>query len=81
MQRSNDYKEDTMTQYRSEYRINKKGSECFRSSSYEETRRKFAELSVKRPNVYTMESRRVMVDKHGVTMTDGSGKPLWGCWS
>lgn len=69
-----------MTKYRSEYRINKKGAECFRSGSYEETRRKYEELSAKRPNVYTMQCRRVQLDKYGVELTDGTGRPSWSCW-
>lgn len=69
-----------MQQYRSEYRINKKGAECFRSSSYEECRKKFAELSVKRPGIYSMQCRRIQVDRYGVLITDGAGRPLWSCW-
>lgn len=69
-----------MTTYRSEYRITKKGAECFRSTSYEETRKKYAELSVKRPDVYAMQCRRVQVDRYGSPIICG-GKPLWSAWN
>ena len=41
---------------RYEYRINKKGSECFRTEIYQEAKQKLDELNAKRP-VYTMQSR------------------------
>ena len=67
--------------YKSEYRINKKGAECFRTTDGEKAHAKFKELSAKRPGIYTMQSRTVYLTRHGVELTDSSGRPLWSAWS
>ena len=64
-----------------EYRLNKKGAECFRTISEETVIGKFKELSAKRPNVYTMQRRYVQLDRYGVELHDLSGRPLWSCWA
>lgn len=69
-----------MTKERYEYRINKKGCECFRFSNFEQAREKMDELSAKRPGIYTMQSRTCRANKYGVLETDGLGRPLWTCW-
>ena len=67
--------------HHTEYRINKKGAECFRTMCEEIAMDKFNELSAKRPNVYTMQRRYVPLDKYGVELHDLSGRPLWSCWA
>lgn len=70
-----------MVKYRSEYRINKDGAECFRSGSYELIQQKLAELKEKYPRVkYTTQSRRVRLDKNGVSLRDWKGRPDWSPW-
>ena len=69
-----------MTQI-TEYRINKKGSECFRTRDGKEARARLEALSSKRPGVYTIQYRSVPITKYGVMYTDLSGNPLWSCWS
>ena len=66
--------------YRHEYRINKKGSECFRTESFEIAQNKMQELSKNRPGVYTMQERHCALNKVGALLTDGCNKPLWTCW-
>lgn len=68
-----------MTAYKTEYRINKKGAECFRTENYEIAKAKLATLSAKRSGVYTMQRRSVQLDRYGVAHTDASGHPLWSC--
>lgn len=67
------------TQYAAEYRINKKGAECFRATSYEVAKLKLDELNAKRP-IYTMQCRTVQVDRYGVKAADSSGNIIWSCW-
>ena len=43
--------------YIEEYRINKKGCECYRSEFGDEAREKLAALQAKKPGVYTMQTR------------------------
>jgi len=67
-------------QSRSEYRINKKGRECFRSESFEQAREKLDELEKHRPGVYTMQWRSCPCNKVGALETDGAGRPIWSAW-
>lgn len=69
-----------MMAYKTEYRINKKGAECFRTESYEIAKAKLDTLSAKRCGVYTMQERSVQLDRYGVVLTDCSGHPLWSSW-
>ena len=57
---------------RHEYRINKKGAECFRTDDLETCRAKLEELNSKRP-IYTMQYR---------TMHYGGyiDNPHWSSW-
>lgn len=48
-----------------QYRINKKGAECFRTGSREEAEAKLKELSAKRPGIYTMQKRETRIDRYG----------------
>ena len=68
-----------MTKYIDEYRINKKGAECFRTRNYSEAKEKLDALNAKRP-IYTMQSRSCQMDRYGVMMSDASGTPLWSMW-
>lgn len=64
-----------------EYRINKKGAECFRTRNYEEAREKLAALQARKPNgVYTLQSRHISLDRHGFMETGPSGKLCWSIW-
>ena len=62
--------------YHYQYRINKKGCECFRTGSREEAEAKLAELSAKRPGIYTMQRRYVRCNRYGVEERDLE-KALW----
>ena len=65
-----------------EYRINKKGAECFRSDNLERAKEKLSELKAKKPNgVYAMQSRSCRVDRFGVKERDYMGRPAWGIWN
>ena len=66
--------------FRTEYRINKKGAECYRTDVYEKARDRFEQLSKNRPGVYTMQSRHVPLDRYGVALHNASGAPLWSRW-
>ena len=66
--------------FRSEYRINKKGAECFRTDDLQKAQAKLQELAAKRPGVYTMQTRHVPLDRYGVALRDGCGKPIWSTW-
>jgi hypothetical protein len=70
------------TQYLYEYRINKKGAECFRSRDLEATRQKLKELSEKRPGIYTMQSRHCRYEDGCYYLAqDYLGRPQWSIWS
>lgn len=63
---------------RTEYRINKKGAECFRTSDREEAQNKLLQLQAKRPGIYTMQTRTRRENKYGQPIpfiNDG-----WGLW-
>jgi len=51
--------------YHVQYRINKKGAECFRTGNRDEAEAKLAELNAKRPGIYTMQKRSVRLDRYG----------------
>jgi len=51
--------------YHVQYRINKKGAECFRTGDRDECMAKLAELSAKRPGIYTMQTRWTRLDRYG----------------
>ena len=70
-----------MNRLRYEYRINKKGAECFRTEIYEEAKDKLKELQEARPRVkFEMQTRCVYLDKHGVPRLDYLGRPQWSPW-
>ena len=69
-----------MQKFVTEYRINKKGAECFRSRDFQETRQRLDDLSRNRPDVYAMQSRHCPVNRYGVMLTAGNGVPHWTCW-
>lgn len=69
-----------MTKYRTEYRINKKGAECFRTMDFTEMQGKLEQLSAKRPGVYTWQSRSVQLQHNGMAASDCSGRTLWTAW-
>lgn len=70
-----------MTKYYSEYRINKRGCECFRTDSFEIARAKLDELNAKRPGIYTMQTRAIHLDRYGCRVRQaGTGRELWETW-
>ena len=70
-----------MIRYRHEYRINKKGVECYRTDDHDKLLSKLAELKAKRPGVlYTTQSRSCRLDRYGVMEQDHMGRPAWGPW-
>lgn len=65
-----------------EYRINKKGCECFRTRSRSELIKKNAELVAQHPNTaYTIQTRYVNVNRYGVPELLPNGEPQWSTWS
>lgn len=67
--------------YRSEYRINKKGCEIFRSEIWSETLEAFRRLSEKRPGVYTIQRRDCRIGKYGVLeVNHWNGENAWSPW-
>ncbi len=69
-----------VTKSRAEYRINKKGAECFRTTDGSAAYAKLKELSARKPGVYTIQTRNCHLDKHGVMLTTGAGDPIWSAW-
>lgn len=65
---------------RYEYRINKKGAECFRTEILEEAMEKFLQLSAKRPGVYSLQRRSCRRDRHGVLEISWNGENAWSPW-
>ena len=64
-----------------EYRITKKGSECFRSRSWEEIKAKLEELKAKKPNArFTTQSRSARVNRAGTPDLDYLGRINWTPW-
>lgn len=70
-----------MTKWITEYRINKKGAECFRTRDTDKAYARLAELQAKRPGVYTMQRRTAQLDRHGVAMVNASGATIWTAWN
>ena len=54
------------TRYHVQFRINKKGAECFRTGDRGEAEAKLAELSAKRPGIYTMQKRSTRCNRYGI---------------
>ena len=70
-----------MANFRTEYRINKKGCECFRTDSEDRLAAKLSQLQERKPNVvYVVQRRNCQVDKRGILLADGSGRPIWSSW-
>lgn len=64
-----------------EYRINKKGCECFRTFNYNEAKEKMAQLQARKPNCkFTMQHRSYHTRRNGCVELDLSGKPIASCW-
>lgn len=62
-----------------EYRINKKGAECFRTADREAAYDKLKMLQAKRPGIYTLQTRTRREDAYGrQIIAHGDG---WGMWS
>lgn len=63
--------------YHVQYRINKKGAQCFLTGNFEEAKAKLDELSAKRPGIYTMQRRSVKLDKYGFETPQPLEKTGW----
>ena len=64
---------------RTEFRVNKKGAECYRTEDREEAILRLKSLQEKRPGIYTMQTRSRRENKYGqpiISHNDGWG--LWG---
>ena len=55
-----------MIKVKHEYRINKKGCECFRTYDAKIAYEKLHELQNKRPGIYTLQSRSLRLTRYGV---------------
>lgn len=71
-----------MVQYKTEYRVNKKGAECFRTDSFEKAKVKYDQLIEKaaHPEIYTIQQRDCRLTRYGCKETDCWGRPAWGPW-
>lgn len=69
-----------MTKYLYEYRINKKGAECFRTRDEKEARERLTALDAKRPGIYTMQTRSCRYEKPGILAHDWRGELDWTIW-
>jgi hypothetical protein len=71
----------TTIHYSSEYRINKKGCECFRTESREAATERVQELQRRNSNcVYSMQERRCRIDNYGAKIREWKDRPQWGPW-
>jgi len=64
---------------RTEYRINKKGAECYRTENREDAFQRLESLREKRPSIYTMQTRYRRENKYGQPIiSHNDGWSLWG---
>jgi len=64
-----------------QYRINKNGCECFRTSIRREYIDKLVELTEKHPNTkYTVQMRYVPTNRVGAPLLLPNGEPQWSTW-
>lgn len=64
---------------RTEYRINKKGAEYYRTENREEAYLKLKAMQEKRPGIYTMQTRCRRENKYGQPIiSHGDGWGMWG---
>lgn len=67
-------------EYRSEWRVNKGGCECYRTESRQAAIDKLLELRAKFPRKeYAIQSRDVRLER-GAAIRDHLGRPQWGPW-
>ncbi len=74
-----------MASYREkrQYRVNKKGSECFRADTYGEAKEKLDQLTGGKPgNKYTIQYRTCRYDDwdQDALLRDYLGRPQWTPW-
>jgi len=70
-----------MLKYITEYRINKKGCECYRSPSLEETKERLQYLQARHPHTkFEMQTRYARLDKYGLTERNWKGEINWSIW-
>lgn len=65
-----------------EYRINKKGCECYRTRSHKDLGRKLNELTAAHPNTkFAIQTRYVPTTRHGAPRLLPNGEPQWSTWA
>lgn len=65
-----------------QYRINKGGCECFRTSSRKVLSDKLGELTANHPNAkYTIQTRYTPTNRHGAPLLLPNGEPQWSTWA
>ncbi len=67
--------------HRYEYRINKKGAECYRTRDFEDLKEHYFKLAKNRPGVYTVQTRWVRLEWADVSEKNWKGQPNWSHWS
>ena len=71
-----------MMKYAYEYRINKKGCECYRSRSLEEIKSRLEYLQARSPHTkFEIQTRSARLDKNGVIIQDWQGRTAWSPWT
>ncbi len=69
-----------MIKSKSEYRVTKKGSECFRAGTYEEAKQKFDQLTGGKPSAKYGIQHRSCRYEGGSLAKDHLGRPDWTPW-
>jgi len=65
---------------RTEYRINKKGAECFRTDDRDEAYSRLTQLQEKRPGVFTIQSRYRRENAYGQSIIINTPHDGWSDW-
>ena len=65
---------------RTEYRINKKGAEFFRTDDRDDAYSRLAQLQEKRPGVFTIQSRHRRENKYGQPVIFNDRHNGWSLW-
>jgi len=65
-----------------EWRVNKEGSECFRTRSRKELYVTLANMRAENPDTqYTIQTRYVPTNGHGSPLLLPNGEPQWSTWA
>lgn len=55
-----------MMKYMYQYRINKRGAECYRSTDYRAVLDRYDTLHQRHPEIYTVQVRDIRLNQHGM---------------